>query len=70
MKIIEKIFNVQTAEEIIIERDATPDEIADAQRAEAKALEFAAKEAATAAAKATLLEKLGITEDEAKLLLS
>lgn len=70
MKIIEKNFNVETGEETITERDATPAEIAEAQRLTAEATERAAKAAEAAAAKAALLEKLGITEDEAKLLLS
>jgi hypothetical protein len=68
MKIIEKEFNVETGEEIITERDATPEEIAETQRLETEAAELAAKQAEAAAAKAALLEKLGITEDEARLL--
>jgi hypothetical protein len=70
MKIIEKEFNVITGEETITERDETA--------AETKARldlekEIAAQEAAAAAKateKAALLAKLGITDDEAKLLLS
>ena len=63
-----KIHNVETGE--VIERDMTEDELAqwevDKATAEAKAQALAE----AAAAKAALLEKLGITEDEAKLLLS
>ena len=70
MKIIEKEFNALTGEETIVERDATAAEIAEVQRLEIEAAERAAKEAEAAVAKAALLEKLGITEDEAKLLLS
>jgi hypothetical protein len=70
MKIVEKEFNIETGEETITERAATPAEIAEAQRLEAEAIDLAAKEATAAAAKATLLEKLGITEEEARLLLS
>lgn len=70
MKIIEKDYNVQTGEEKITERDATTDEIAFIEKAQAEAAQFAAKQAEAAAAKAALLEKLGITEEEAKLLLS
>jgi hypothetical protein len=70
MKITEKEFNVETGEETIIERDATPDEIATYEKVQTEAAEIAAKEAEATAAKAALLEKLGITEEEAKLLLS
>lgn len=66
-KSIIKIVNVETGEEI--EREMTADELA--QR-EADAIEAAAINAAevkAAADKAALLEKLGITEDEARLLL-
>lgn len=66
MKILE--HNVETGE--VIERDGTPEEVAqfDADKAafEAKV----AEEADKATAKAALLEKLGITADEAKLLLA
>ena len=70
MKITVKEFNVITGEETITERDETA--------AEKKAREEFAKEVATrqveaeakATAKAAILARLGITEDEAKLLLS
>lgn len=70
MKKIEHIFDIETGETTIVERDETKDEkeIRLAIEAEAKANEAAA--AAKAEAKAELLAKLGITEDEAKLLLS
>lgn len=61
------IHNVETGE--IIEREMNAEELAqleaDKAEAEAKAAAIAAKEAARAA----LLDKLGITADEAKLLL-
>lgn len=66
MKIYE--HNVETGE--TFERDATAAEIA---QFELDAAEKAAQEAETRAkaeAKSALLEKLGITEDEAKLLLA
>ena len=66
MKIYE--HNVETGE--TFERDATAAEIA---QFELDAAEKAAQEAeaqAKAEAKSALLEKLGITEDEAKLLLA
>ena len=62
-----KEVNSTTGKEI--EREMTPDELAqwESDKAEAKAAKEA--EAQKAADKATLLEKLGITEDEARLLL-
>lgn len=62
-----KEYNCETQEEII--RDATADEIAqielDAANAQAKKVAAEAK----ATARQALLDKLGITADEAKLLL-
>ena len=70
MKITERIVNLETNETVDVERDMTADELAikqdSQQKAQAKAAELAAKQAE----KAALLEKLGITEAEAKLLLS
>jgi hypothetical protein len=63
-----KIHNVETGE--IVEREMNAEELAqleiDKSAREAKAL--AAAQAATA--KTALLERLGITEDEARLLLA
>jgi hypothetical protein len=70
MKIIEKTINATTLEETIVERDETAAETK-ARLDLAKVI--AAKqveEEAKAAEKAALLTKLGITENEAKLLLS
>lgn len=64
----EKIVNVETGEETW--RDYTPEEIAAVEKAQAETAELLAKQAELAAAKSALLEKLGITDDEAKLLLS
>jgi hypothetical protein len=70
MKIIEKEFNVLTGEETITERDETATEKAN-RLAKAKLVaEQAAEAQAKAQAKAELLERLGITADEAKLLLA
>lgn len=63
----EKIFNVVTGEETW--RDYTPEEIAEVERAQADAAEEVAKAAQAAAARQALLAKLGITEEEAQLLL-
>lgn len=60
--------NLETNE--IIDRDATPEEIAEFEAITAKAQMEAQAKAEAAAAKAALLAKLGITEEEAKLLLS
>jgi len=63
-----KIHNVQTGE--IVEREMTVDELAQSQADEAKKEMQQIAEAQKAAEKAALLSKLGITADEAKLLLS
>jgi len=70
MKIIEKEVNAITGEETITERDMTAEEVAQYEADQAAAAERAAEEAAKAAEKAALLERLGITAEEAKLLLS
>ena len=66
------VVDCSTGEETVIE--LTAEEIADmeaaAAQAEADRLAAEAKAAEDAAKKAALLAKLGITEDEAKLLLS
>ena len=62
-----KIVNVETGEEII--RDATVDEIAQMELDAASAVARKAEAETKAAAKAELLSKLGITAEEAKLLL-
>jgi hypothetical protein len=69
MKIIEKEYNVVTGVETITERDETSQE--EASRLERAAeLATAQAEAETkATAKAALLDKLGITAQEAQLLL-
>ena len=70
MKIIEKNHDVITGEETVIEREMSQEEIADYQNR----LDFIASEKVKSdkieADKAALLAKLGITTDEAKLLLS
>jgi len=70
MKIIEKIFDVTTGEETIIEREETQEETTARLDYEAKLVAAEEEANAKATAKADLLEKLGITEEEAKLLLS
>ena len=62
-----KIVNVSTGEEIV--RDATAEELAQIEIDIAAGEAKDAQDAADAVAKAALLERLGISEDEAKLLL-
>jgi len=69
MKIIENDFNIQTGEETITERDETA---AEKKQRETFAKEVAARQAeaeAKATARQALLTKLGITAEEAQLLL-
>ncbi len=66
MKILE--HNVETGE--VIERDATAAELKQAEIDAKVAADKLAAEEAKAEAKAALLQRLGITEDEAKLLLA
>jgi hypothetical protein len=62
-----KIFNCETGEEIV--RDATAEEIAQMELDAANAAAKKAEAEAKAAEKQALLDRLGITADEAKLLL-
>jgi hypothetical protein len=59
--------NIETNE--VIDRDATTEEIAEFEAIAAKAQADAQAKAEAAAARAALLSKLGITEEEARLLL-
>ena len=70
MKINEAFFDIQTGEETVVERELTAQEIKTYKAAEAERLEIVKQNEKALAAKAVILEKLGITEDEAKLLLS
>jgi hypothetical protein len=62
-----KIVNVETGEEII--RDANAEELAQMEADAAEATAQAAAEAAKAAEKEALLARLGISAEEAQLLL-
>jgi hypothetical protein len=66
-KYFEKIVNVETGDETI--RPYTEDEIAKMEAAEAENEAKAAADKARELEKAALLTKLGITDQEAKLLL-
>jgi len=61
------IVNCETGE--IVERELTDEELAQQAKDEVVVKKIEAAEKAKAEAKAALLEKLGITEEEAKLLL-
>jgi hypothetical protein len=63
-----KIHNVETGE--IIEREATTEELAQREIDETQTQVVAQAQATKAAEKAALLERLGLTQDEALLLLS
>jgi hypothetical protein len=69
MKIIERTHNIETGEIVDIERDETAAEtkarLAKEKEAQAEQLALAAK----ATDRAALLTQLGITEEQAKLLL-
>jgi len=69
MKIIERTFDVQTGETVDIERELTSDEIAERAKSEAKLKATKDAEAQKAEAKTALLKRLGITAEEAALLL-
>lgn len=69
MKIITKDYNIQTGEETITERDETKDETAARLEAEKAHKEAQALESQRAEDRAALLAQLGITEEQAKLLL-
>ena len=70
MKIIEKEFNVQTGEETITERDETAAEQSAREAREAERATQQAEAEAKATARQAILDRLGLTADEAKLLLS
>ncbi len=69
MKIIERIFDAATNETLDLEREMTSVEIAERKAAQAKSDAIEAAQAKAATARSALFLKLGITEEEAKLLL-
>ena len=70
MKIIERTFDAITGETTETERDETAAEKSQRETAEANVQAAILAETTKAAEKAALLERLGITADEAALLLS
>ena len=69
MKLKCREHNAITGEVIDYERDATPEEIASIKAEDERLAKLEAEREAKAIARQALLDKLGITEDEAKLLL-
>lgn len=69
MKIIEKNYDALTGETTITERDETPNEKAHREKLEAETVAKATELAAKAQARQAILDRLGLTEEEAKLLL-
>ena len=69
MKIIEVDYNIQTGEETITEREETSAELKAREKREAEYAAIEAEVKSKATAKAALLNKLGITAEEAQLLL-
>ena len=70
MIITEKNVNAVTGEETITEREETKVEKAEREKAEAETLQIQAEAEARAIAKSALLNRLGISAEEAFLLLS
>ena len=69
MKLIERTHNVETGETVDVERDETTAETKERLDHAKAVAAFIAEAEANATAKAALLARLGITADEAKLLL-
>ena len=70
MKIIERTFNTETGETVDIERDETTAEKKAREALEKQYAQAKAESETKATARAALLSKLGITAEEAVLLLS
>jgi hypothetical protein len=69
MKIIEKNFDVLTSEETITERDETAQEKSEREAFEAKVAAEQAEAEAKATARVAILDRLGLSAEEAQLLL-
>jgi hypothetical protein len=69
MKITEKEFNVQTGEETITEREETAAEKKERLDFEKQVAAEQAEAEAKVTARQAILDRLGLTADEAKLLL-
>ena len=69
MKITEKIYDITTGEETIIERDETKEETKARLDNQKAAQTYAEAQAKAEADKAAILARLGLTEDELKTIL-
>lgn len=69
MKIIEKEFNIETGEEIFTEREETSEERILREAKEKQLAKEQTEIEAKAAARQAILDRLGLTEEEARLLL-
>jgi hypothetical protein len=69
MILTEKIYDVTTGETTFVEREETAEEIANREKLEAAIAKHDAEQAAKAAAKQAVLDKLGLTADEVQALL-
>ena len=69
MKITEKIFDIQTGEETVIERDETASEKKEREAFAKEALKIQTEVEAKAAARQVIADRLGLTADELKVLL-
>jgi len=69
MKITEKEFNALTGETTVTEREETAQEQAERETFEAEIAQRQAEATAKAAQRQALLTRLGITEEEARILL-
>ena len=69
MKIIQKIVDVTTGEETIIERDETAEELKARENWEKQTAELAAEQVSKDAARQAVLDKLGLSADEVAALL-
>jgi hypothetical protein len=69
MKITEKIFNIETNEETIIEREETTAEKKSREKFEADMAKVQAEIEAKATARQAIADRLGLTADELKVLL-
>jgi len=67
--IIEKIHNAQTGQIEIIEREETSEEKLERENAQKAKTEALKRQEEKIAARALILERLGITEEEAQILL-
>ncbi len=62
-----KVHNIETGE--VIEREMTPEELADFETRQELSLQIKAEKELKAQERQALLDRLGITEEEARLLL-